>query len=85
MAWLVVVVVLLSVSVSLAANPRRELQLIAMYFDKGHPYQVIVLFLAAFHGIIMHTCPYYERINLDGEGNTAAYILHRVGRYIMVS
>ena len=52
MVWLVVVVVLLSVSISLAANPRRE-QLITMYFDKGYPYQVILLSLAAFHGIIM--------------------------------
>lgn len=52
MAWLVVVVVLPFVSIAVAANPRRE-QLVAMYFDKGYLYQVILLFLAAFHGINM--------------------------------
>ena len=85
MAWLVVVIVLLSVSVSLAANPRRE-QLIAMYFDKGYPYQVILLFLAAFHGIIMSMSTLKRILRKNKRRRRRKHSsLHRVGRYIMVS
>ena len=84
-AWLVVVVVLLSVSISLAVNPRRE-QMIAMYFDKGYLYQVILLFLAAFHCIIMSmsTLKCILRKN-KRRWRRKHSSLHNVGRYIMVS
>ena len=85
MAWLVVVIVLFFVSVSLAANPQRE-QLVAMYFDKGYPYQVILLFLAAFHGIIMSMSTLKRILRKNKRRRRRKHSsLHHVGRYIMVS
>ena len=85
MAWLVVVVVLPFVSIAVAANPRRE-QLVAVYFDKGYPYQVILLFLAAFHDINMSMSTLkriLRRSKLTRRREHSS--LNRVGRYIMVS